>query len=173
MIYSYRSKQSGLVTVEFALIGAVFLFILLGIIEMGRFLYTWNVLDEVTRRAARLAAVCPMTSSDDVNDIKKVAVFRTPSRNSLIAGLEFQHVNIEYLRADFTTIDPGPDAHTQVRYVRASMLQGANDFQYRLLIPPLIPGLDLSPFSAADFTTTLPSESLGIKKDPSHWDVQC
>ena len=53
-------RQSGLVTVEFALIGAFFFLILFSIIEFGRLLFTWNTLDEVTRRAARLAAVCPI-----------------------------------------------------------------------------------------------------------------
>lgn len=152
-----RSKQAGLVTVEFALIGAVFFMILFGIIEMSRFLFTWNVLDEVTRRAARLAAVCPMSAVDNV---KQSAVFNS----SIIPGLAPQHVNIEYLTETLTTTT----TVSQVRFVQTNMVQGANGFQYQLLIP----FLPSNPFSTSSFRTTLPSESLGITPDGS-WAVEC
>lgn len=146
-------KQAGLVTVEFALIGSVFIMVLFAIIEMGRFLYTWNILDEVTRRAARLAAVCPMAQVDDV---KQNASLDAPG----MASLNSTHVNIEYLNDNQVTTA----VLEEVRYVRSS-IQG---YQYQLLIP-LLP---LAPFNASAFTTTLPSESLGITS-PGSWSVDC
>ncbi len=60
------TRQRGLTTVEFAICGTVFLIFLFGVIETGRMLFTWNALDEMTRRAARLAAVCPIGSLANV-----------------------------------------------------------------------------------------------------------
>ncbi|WP_261842025.1 TadE/TadG family type IV pilus assembly protein [Aliamphritea ceti] len=146
-------KQKGLVTVEFAIIGSVFIIILFAIIEMGRFLYTWNILDEVTRRASRLAAVCPMSQ---VNDVRENAALDAPG----MASLNGTHVSIEYLNSNQVTTA----ILEEVRYVRSS-IQG---YQYQLLIP-LLP---LPPFNASAFTTTLPSESLGITA-PGSWSVDC
>jgi len=152
-----QQKQAGLATVEFALIGAVFFLILFGIIEVGRFLFTWNVLDEVTRRAARLAAVCPMDQTDNV---KQSAVFNS----TILTGLQPNHIDIQYLDIGFS-----PTATLeQVRYVQSSLVQGDDGFQYQLLIPVL----PIAPFNASPFTTTLPSESLGITQAGS-WNVQC
>lgn len=148
-----KCRQAGLVTVEFALIGAVFFLVLFGIIEMGRFLFTWNVLDEVTRRAARLAAVCPMAQVDKV---RQAAVFNS----TILSGLTPENVNVQYLDRVFT-----PTATLeQVLYVRTNI----QNFQYQLLIP----FLPLDPFDASSFTTTLPSESLGITPAGA-WTVQC
>ncbi len=146
-------KQAGLVTVEFALIGSVFIIVLFAIIEMGRFLYTWNILDEVTRRAARLAAVCPMAQEGNV---QQTATMNAPG----MASLNSTHVNIEYLNNNQTATA----VVEEVRYVRSS-IQG---YQYQLLIP-LLP---LAPLNASTFTTTLPSESLGITS-PGSWTVDC
>ena len=146
-------NQAGLVTVEFALIGAVFFLVLFAIIEMGRFLFTWNVLDEVTRRAARLAAVCPMAQVDNV---KQSAVFN----NTILVGLQASHVDIQYLSSAFT-----PTATVEeVRFVQASI----QNFPYQLLIP----FLPIAPFNASSFITTLPSESLGVTPAGT-WTVQC
>ncbi|WP_271271344.1 TadE/TadG family type IV pilus assembly protein [Aliamphritea hakodatensis] len=146
-------RQAGLVTVEFAIIGSVFIIVLFAIIEMGRFLYTWNVLDEVTRRAARLAAVCPMAQEDNV---RQNAAINAPG----VASLNSTHVSIEYLDAS----QVATNILEEVRYVRTSI----QDYPYQMLIP-LLP---LAPFNASAFTTTLPSESLGITT-PGSWTVDC
>ena len=53
-----RRTQGGLTTVEFAIVGLVLLTTLFAIIEFGRIVFTYNVLQEGARRAARVAAVC-------------------------------------------------------------------------------------------------------------------
>ena len=52
------NKQKGIYTVEFAIVGAVFFLLFFAVLEVGRLFYTWNVLTEASRRAARLATVC-------------------------------------------------------------------------------------------------------------------
>ena len=150
---SKSNRQSGLVTVEFALIGGLFFLILFGIIEFGRLLFTWNTLDEVTRRAARLAAVCPM---DQTASVANSAVFN----GTILTNLNAANVNIEYLDENFastTTLE-------EVRYVRT----GIQNYQHQMIVP-LLP---IDVLTAPPFTTTLPSESLGIT-DSASWNVQC
>jgi Flp pilus assembly protein TadG len=55
--------QRGAAAVEFALVSAIFFTMLLGVVEMGRLLWTWNAAVEATRLGARIAIVCdPYTS---------------------------------------------------------------------------------------------------------------
>ena len=49
--------QRGSVSVEFALIASVFFTLLFGALEWGRVFFMWNAAQEVTRRAARDAAL--------------------------------------------------------------------------------------------------------------------
>ncbi len=56
-------------SVEFALVAALLLPMLFGVMELGRVLFVWNSAQEVTRRAARDAAVqglTPLTQYDAV-----------------------------------------------------------------------------------------------------------
>lgn len=146
-------RQSGLVTVEFALIGAFFFLILFSIIEFGRLLFTWNTLDEVTRRAARLAAVCPISEQATVID-------RAIFNGNVISGLSSAHLRVEYLDSGFNTTS----VLEQVRYVRTQV----QNYQHQLLIPFLPTSL----MTAPGFTTTLPSESLGTSPAGS-WSITC
>jgi len=58
---SLRKSQRGAAAVEFALVAIVFFMLLIGIVEMGRVLFTWNAAAEATRYGARVAVVCPRT----------------------------------------------------------------------------------------------------------------
>ena len=55
-----RNRQRGITTVEFAIVGALLMMMLFGVIEFGRALFVANALVEGTRRGARIAAVCPI-----------------------------------------------------------------------------------------------------------------
>lgn len=57
-------KQAGAMVVEYALVLLLFLMLLLGIMEFGRFLFTLNAAAEATRWGARLAVVCDMNDPD-------------------------------------------------------------------------------------------------------------
>lgn len=53
-----KNHQVGATAVEFALVAAIFLTVLLGIMDFGRILFTWNAVAEATRLGARISVVC-------------------------------------------------------------------------------------------------------------------
>lgn len=59
----FKTQQRGVAAVEFALVAMILFTLLLGIMEFGRLMFTWNSAVEATRRGARLAIVCNMDSS--------------------------------------------------------------------------------------------------------------
>lgn len=59
-----RRKQAGSAAIEFALVLLLFLTFLFGIIDVTRWLYTWNAAAEVTRAGARYAVVCDDTQNE-------------------------------------------------------------------------------------------------------------
>lgn len=81
-----RRPQRGVAAVEFALICGLLVTTLLGVMEMGRLLWTWNAAVEATRLGARLAVVCDIGDTD----IKTKMIGRLPQ---LAAG----NITITYL----------------------------------------------------------------------------
>jgi hypothetical protein len=139
------SRQRGTTTVEFALVGMVALGLLFVIVEFGRILFSLNVLDESARRAARIAAVCP------VNDpqISAAATFVT------LPNLTASNVVTEYLDEDGAGIgNPNdPSGYAQINFVRVRIV----DYAFPVALP-----LIASTFSAPEISSTLPRESLGV-----------
>jgi Flp pilus assembly protein TadG len=86
-------REKGVTTVEFAIVGATALLVLFAVIEVGRAMFVLNTLGETTRRAARMAAVCP------INDpaITEVALFNPPGGGTgtrIVGGLTPANVAI-------------------------------------------------------------------------------
>jgi TadE-like protein len=100
-----QKKQHGAAAVEFALICLIFFSILFAILELGRMMYVYNTMQEVTRRAAR-AAVVRWVNEEAA--IKSIALF---GGTSIPAGPEVTAVNIkiEYLNEAGGTAFPRPD----------------------------------------------------------------
>jgi Flp pilus assembly protein TadG len=153
-----RRRQSGLATVEFAIVGAIAITLVFAVLEIARAVFVISALNEATRRGARIAAVCP------VNDpaIAEVATFNAPgagSQSPIVNGLDTGDIVLNYLDELGDVIgDPSPGAgFVNVRYVRVSVV----NFQHQLIIP-----FANITFTMPEFTTTLPRESLGI---PRSW----
>ena len=148
-------RQRGVTTVEFAIIGAAMFVVLFGVIEISRAMFVLNALGESTRRAARIAAVCP------INDAaaQQVALFNAPgggTASRFIRGLTPNNLAIEYLDATGNVIaDPTSDFNLIV-FVRARIV----DFQHEMLIP-----FATYLFNTPSFSTTLRRESLGVPRD--------
>lgn len=147
-----KQRQQGLTTVEFAIIGAVFFVVLFGVIEMGRALFVVNTLTEVTRRGARMAAVCPVGDPAPAS----AAIFDSGNGSSaFVYGLSTSNVEIDYLDSNGNPL-PNPTASFgSIDYVRAKIV----GFALPLYIPIVLPTLTLS-----GFETTLPRESLGVTR---------
>ena len=150
MIHSAHAigRQRGTTTVEFAIIAVVVILILLAIVEFGRAGFVVNAMSEGTRRAARLAAVCP------VNDpaIAQAAVF---GGGQIMSGVTTANVDLDYLNGTGGVIADPVGSFTAIRYVRVAF----NNVQYRLLIPFVPTGVTMPSFSS-----TLPRESLGVPR---------
>lgn len=86
-----RSKhQAGVAAVEFAIVSLVFFTLLIGIMEMGRLLWTWNAAVEATRLGARLAVVCSMNDGAIASRMR-----------GMLPSLAVANIDIDYLNPPF------------------------------------------------------------------------
>ena len=60
------ARHLGATMVEFAIVAVLFFSLLLGIMDFGRMLFTWNAAGEATRWGARIAVVCDKLTPDQV-----------------------------------------------------------------------------------------------------------
>ena len=102
-------RQCGIATVEFALTVIVFLTLVFGVFEIARVVYLFNTLQEVTRRAAVMAANSRFDTGT-ISNIQKEALFPDADGN-LILGYP---VTPAHLRVDYLSIarDAGTGALT-------------------------------------------------------------
>lgn len=87
------TRQRGAAAVEFGIIAMLFFLLFLGIVEMGRFFYLYNTVQEVTRCAAREAVV----NGSCQDTIARRCLFRgdtTTGRAELVAGWEISHTDV-------------------------------------------------------------------------------
>ena len=142
-------KQEGLSTVEFALVALVLFMLIFGVIEIARAFFVTSLLDEATRRGARMAAVCP------IND---PAVFQAAAfNNTVIPDLDAGDITVEYLDTAGTVVaNPTDNAGFRlIRYVRVRVV----GYQHQMFIP-----LVAATFFMPEYATVLPRESLGIPR---------
>jgi Flp pilus assembly protein TadG len=140
-------KMRGLAMVEFAIVAAALMMLLFGCLEFGRAIYSFAALNEGTRRAARLAAVCP------VNDPKIAAAVNFMG----IYGFSNANVSVNYLDANGAALGANP-ALVNVYYVRVSVV----GYTMPLAIPFVDPTL-----TSPSYAVTLPAESLGVSNTGS------
>lgn len=140
-------KQNGTTTVEFAIVGSVVFMVLFAAMEVSRLVYTWNILNEGARQAARVAAVCSPNEKDNVAN--KVA-----QRLSIgVPNFSGNNIVIEYLNDDFLQAT-GTEAPYYVRV-------GIANYRFEMILPLSV---DLSMFSPG-FSTVVRAESLGETPD--------
>jgi Flp pilus assembly protein TadG len=144
-------KMRGLYIVEFAIVGSLLMVLLFGCLEFGRVTYTMAALNEGTRRAARLAAVCPINDGVIAPAVNFAGLVGFTAKTVGNGG----NVNLQYL--DVNSAPLGAATIALVKYVQVGVT-GYN-------IPLIIPGLNIT-ITAPSFTVTLPAESLGLVKDP-------
>jgi Flp pilus assembly protein TadG len=135
-------KMRGVTSVEFALVGAVLMVVLFACIEFGRATYTFAALNEGTRRAARLAAVCPLNDPQIAAAVNFMGAY----------GFNNANVSVSYLDANGASLGASP-ALASVYYVRV----GVTGYT----LPLSIPLMNLT-LTSPSFTVTLPAESLGL-----------
>ncbi len=147
--------QRGSYIVEVAIAGAIFMFMLFAVVEIGRAVYTWSALNLATQRGARVAAVCPV----DDPAVRRIAIFGTGENtgSTLVPGLDSSHIAVSYLdEGGAETID-----YQSISYVRVSI----SNYTHSLLIPVLLSETVANNLLSPTFATTLPAESLGYEPD--------
>jgi len=139
-----RRYQRGITSVEFSIIGTLLFILLFGVIEFGRLLSTFTVLGESTRRAARLATVCPVNDAG----IKNTGLFGN------LPGFTSTNLSVQYLKDDGTTqVTDFVNDYNSIAYVRVQV----TGYTISLAIPLINPSI-----TAPGFPVTLPRESLGV-----------
>lgn len=172
------AAQRGATAVEFAYCAIFFFSFVFGMFELSRALYLWNTMTEVTRRAARAAAVSTFdAASKDL--VRHHAMFdstRLPMAGDITEG----HLAIDYLQSDGVTpvaamplcptenlinCTANPNGPRCIRFVRVRLcLDGSgscSQIPYTTMtgLENLIPGS--FSFSFPRFTTIAPIGSLG------------
>jgi len=150
-----RFRQKGTTTVEFAIIGGALMLVLLLTIEMSRLIFVLNTLGEVTRRGARVAAVCPVNDPE----IARAAIFSpTGSDDSpIVHDLGTGNIRLSYLDENGAEISgtlTDPDTFVTIRYVRVEI----QNYIHRMVLP-----IPVS-FTMPGLASTFPRESLGIPR---------
>lgn len=136
-----RCRQRGVTAVEFALVASLFFTLLLGVMEMGRLLWTWNAAVEATRLGTRLAAVCSIDRS--MNAPLKARM------RAMLPALANSNITIEYLNP--TDVVDASCTNASCKAVRVRLSNLIHD-----TIIPFVPlSIPLPPFA-----TTLRKESM-------------
>ncbi|CAG22478.1 TadE/TadG family type IV pilus assembly protein [Photobacterium profundum] len=150
-----NKKQHGITIVEFSIVATLFFIIIFAIIEFGRLMFTWHVLNETSRRAARLASVCQVTTNEQADILTAAIIDDVPLPNFTV-----NNIQIIYLDSNGEKItDSLSDESTflTIKFVEAKIV----DYEINLIIPLATFGVD---FSSPSFTTQLPRESLGVTR---------
>ncbi|MCQ1058869.1 pilus assembly protein [Photobacterium sp. ZSDE20] len=150
-----RKKEKGSTLVEFSIIAGLFFMLIFAIIEFGRLLFTWHVLNETSRRTARLATVCQITTSEQ-QDIKLASIID----NVPLPDFTAQNIQLTFL--DSVGLEITDDItetvnFNQIEFVEAKIV----NYKIALFIPLATFNVN---FTAPDFKTILPRESLGVTR---------
>lgn len=189
-------RQHGVFAVEFAILAPLFFLFVFALLEVARAVYLWNMVHEITRRAARAATVTDFSNPGLLQSVRAQAVLRAaPGRLPLGGGISDAYVRIDYLSlSDGTggvpasapvTAMPGcpqrnrinclqdPHGASCIRFVRARLCLPAADASC-VAVPyrPLLPMLE-TVFPAGAQAIRLPvastvavAESLGYPDNP-------
>ncbi|GAB2857275.1 hypothetical protein GCM10027277_27110 [Pseudoduganella ginsengisoli] len=175
-------RQGGALTVEYALVFPVFLLFLFLLLETARAVCVWNTVQEVTRRAARTAAVTDFRDSSAMDALRRNAIFRDSDGTLLLTGGVTQdHVVIDYLWQDSAgnlqalaegalpasaaqnrincMADPGGGSCIQFVRARICSPVGCEPVPYL----PLLTWLPLPAMTIPLATTVVKAESLGYR----------
>jgi Flp pilus assembly protein TadG len=144
----FDNNERGAALMEFAIVATVFLTMLFGIVEFGRFLFTHNTLTDSARRGARYATI-RKNDTAGILAVKKMVVYGDPNANPatatpVAAGLSTSNVVVEYQNYDGVLLSS-----------RASVSIVGYNFQFAV---PMIGGSMAMPA----YRTSLPGESAGF-----------
>jgi Flp pilus assembly protein TadG len=96
--FQRRTRQAGVVAIEFALVAIIFFTVVFATLELARMEFLLNTLEEVTRRAASAAANVDYRDATALQNVQSGAVFRNTSGPlALGTPVTSDNVKIDYL----------------------------------------------------------------------------
>lgn len=154
-----RFSQQGLFTIEFALTGLFFFLFVLVVIDTGRWMMTWALLQESTNRVARAGAIYDPVK--DIDKIRRAGLYKTIEGNnnysSVIPGLTTDHFVLDWLDHNGHSFSPGDcQDYKNIHFVVSKI----NGFEFTFFSPVHLFNLD-SVLRFPDFQVITPGESLG------------
>jgi hypothetical protein len=178
-----QTRQTGAVTVEFALVAIIFFTLVFATLELARVEFLLNTLEEVTRRAAAAAANVDYRDATALQKVQQNAIFRnSPGVLVLGAPVTADNVKIDYLSVSKGTWDlnhmsslpscpagnqskcmTDPDADNCIRFVRARVCasMSSDGTCTRLPYQMIFPFLNLAKMQLPTAETIVPAGSLG------------
>lgn len=183
-----QRRQRGASAIELALALPIFLFFIFGLLEFARLIYLSNTVAEITRRAARAAAVSDFSQPARLAAIRQDAVFRASAGALPLGGaITDSYVRIDYLWQDadgvlqaLAVLPASPAANVRncaidphsancIRFVRARLCLPDTDCDpvpYEALLPLLDPVFKLNGVALMHLppsTTLVRAEALGFR----------
>ncbi len=146
-----RTKQTGLAVIEFTIVSSVLLLVLFSIMDAGRYMYTAQILNDITRKTARMAAVCKVEDKNSMTTLSTITS-HAPSQFSVAANL-----TIDYIGLDGQSVPTPASNYSAIVFVRATVSNVAYQ-SFSLL------SIFTSSNAFPDFVTEVPVESLGVLK---------
>jgi Flp pilus assembly protein TadG len=146
-------REKGQSLIEMAFVVMLFLFLLFGILEFGRALWTYNTIIQATRAAARWAVVNVASDGDTTkkDKVKNIVVYGYPdvsSGNPILPGLDSSMVNVSIVTLE-------TDSSTPPKPINQKVSVQVNGYQFQFLIP-LAPTITIPAYE-----TSLYTESMG------------
>lgn len=171
------ARQRGMAIVEFGLVCMVLLPFLFALIEYGRLMFLWNALPEVTRRAARAAAMTDFTDTAAMQALRQAALFSDSGQLPMAPNVGSANIRIDYRWQDaagaLATVAPlpacplanrincerDPHASSCISFVRVRLCGEGADCP-ALANEPLLPMVPV-PKTLPLASTVVAAESLG------------
>lgn len=145
-----KLKQNGIAIVEFTVVASVLLLVLFTIMDAGRYMFTAQTLNDITRKAARLASVCQV-ADPDITSMASI-LENAPSTFSP------SNLTITYLNKNGGEVSSPASNYGAIAFVRAKV---SNVGYQSFSLLPLFTSADAFP----DFITEVPAENLGVLRE--------
>ena len=150
MIVFRRKKgksEKGQSLVEMALVCLIFFFLLFGILEFGRALWTYNTIVQSTREAARWAVVNVANAADstDINRARNIVIYGYPDVSSgapLVPGLD---------SATVTVVIQPLQTDASGTAINEKISVSVSNYQFQFIVP-IAPTITIPAFETTLFT---------------------
>ena len=142
-----RTSEKGQSLVEMALVCLIFFFLLFGILEFGRALWTYNTIVQSTREAARWAVVNVANAADstDINRARNIVIYGYPDVSSgapLVPGLD---------SATVTVVIQPLQTDASGTAINEKISVSVSNYQFQFIVP-IAPTITIPAFETTLFT---------------------